>query len=461
VAQTRARAIYTCGSCGQQAPRWLGRCPSCGEWGAIAEERAAPARRTALGPVPAVARLADLVEERPERLRTGIGELDRVLGGGLVPGSLVLIGGEPGIGKSTLVLQALARLAGSGRSAMLVTGEESPVQVRGRAERLEGDCGSVQVLAETRLESVLAAIEAHAPAVCAVDSIQTLYSDAMDGIPGAPNQVRQATVELMRMAKERDVTVLLVGQVTKDGGLAGPRTLEHLVDCVLSFEGDDLRAHRVLRATKNRFGSTNETGLFEMRASGLVPLEDPTELYLAEAGERVGSCVFPAIEGTRALLVEIQALVGPTEIVPPRRVAIGVDRTRLAQVIAVLSRHAGLRLGDADVFVSVAGGARALDPAADLAIALAITSAHRGVPLVARTAAFGELGLTGAVRPVGHGVRRLAAAAAHGMDVAVMPPTEGPTQPASPAPRVLSPVTGVREALEVAAPTPGSGRSCP
>jgi DNA repair protein RadA/Sms len=459
VAQTRARAIYTCGACGQQAPRWLGRCPSCGEWGTVAEERPA-ARRPALGPVPAVARLADLVEERPERIRTGIGELDRVLGGGLVPGSLVLIGGEPGIGKSTLVLQALARLAASGSSVMLVTGEESPLQVRGRAERLDADCGPVQVLAETRLEAVLAAIEAHAPAVCAVDSVQTLNSDAVEGIPGAPNQVRQATVELMRVAKERDVTILLVGQVTKDGGLAGPRTLEHLVDCVLSFEGDDLRAHRVLRATKNRFGSTNETGLFEMRASGLVALEDPTGLYLAEAGERVGSCVFPAIEGSRALLVEIQALVGPTEIVPPRRVAIGVDRTRLAQVIAVLSRHAGIRLGDADVFVSVAGGARALDPAADLAIALAVTSAHRGVPLVARTAAFGELGLTGAVRPVGHGARRLAAAAAHGMDVAVTPPTEGPERPATPAPRVLSPVTSVLEALAAAARLPASGRSC-
>ena len=289
------------------------------------------------------------------------------------------------------MLQALADIAGRGR-AMLVTGEESPIQVRGRAERLEADCGPVQVLAETQLEAVLAAIDAHAPTVCAIDSVQTLHSDAIDGVPGAPNQVRHATVELMRAAKERGVTILLVGQVTKDGSLAGPRTLEHLVDCVLSFEGDDLRAHRVLRATKNRFGSTNETGLFEMRPAGLVGVDDPTRLYLAEAGERIGSCVFPAIEGTRSVLVEVQALVGPTEIVPPRRVAIGVDRTRLAQVIAVLSRHAGVRLGDADVFVSVAGGARALDPAADLAMALAITGAHRGVPLAAGTVAFGELG---------------------------------------------------------------------
>jgi DNA repair protein RadA/Sms len=445
-----------CGACGQQAPRWIGRCPSCGEWGTVAEQApsAAP-RRARLGPVPEVTRLSELRDERPDRLSTGIAELDRVLGGGLVAGSLVLIGGEPGIGKSTLVLQALAGIAAAanGRSpgdVMLVTGEESPIQVRGRAERLDCDCGPVRVLAETRLESVLAAIEAHAPAVCAIDSVQTLCSDSVEGAPGAPNQVRQATVELMRAAKERGATILLVGQVTKDGGLAGPRTLEHLVDCVLSFEGDDLRAQRVLRATKNRFGSTNETGIFEMGASGLRSVDDPTRLYLAEAGERVGSCVFPAVEGSRALLVEVQALVGPTELVPPRRVAIGVDRTRLAQVIAVLSRHAGLRLGDSDVFVSVAGGARALDPAADLAMALAVTSAHRGTPLVAGTVAFGELGLTGAVRPAGHAVRRLAAAAAHGMDVAVMPPAPSGGDPASPAPQILRAVPGVREALEAA-----------
>lgn len=420
----------------------------------MAEQAAPPpTRRVPLGPVPRVTRLADLVEERPDRLMTGLGELDRVLGSGLVPGSLVLIGGEPGIGKSTLVLQALAGIAGgrpAGRRVMLVTGEESPIQVRGRAERLDCDCGAVEVVAETRLESVLAAIDAHEPAVCAIDSVQTLYSDAVEGSPGAPNQVRQVTVELMRVAKERGATILLVGQVTKDGGLAGPRTLEHLVDCVLSFEGDDLRAHRVLRATKNRFGSTNETGLFEMHAGGLRSVEDPTRLYLAEAGERVGSCVFPAIEGSRALLVEVQALVGPTEIVPPRRVAIGVDRTRLAQVIAVLSRHAGMRLGDQDVFVSVAGGARAPDPAADLAMALALASAHRGVPLTAGTTAFGELGLTGAVRPAGHAVRRLAAAAAHGMKAAVMPPAQGGVEAGAPAPTFLREVPGVREALEVA-----------
>lgn len=406
--------------------------------------------RAVLGPVPPVARLSELADDAPTRIGSGIGELDRVLGGGLVPGSLVLLGGEPGIGKSTLVLQALAGVAADGRDVMLITGEESPVQVRGRAQRLDADCGAIQVLAETRLEAVLAALEAYAPAVCAIDSVQTLHSDLAEGAPGAPGQVRAITAELLRVAKERGVTVLLVGQVTKDGSLAGPRTLEHLVDCVLAFEGDDLRAHRVLRATKNRFGSTNETGLFEMRASGLVPVEDPTRLYLAEAGERVGSCIFPAIEGSRALLVEIQALVSPTELVPPRRVAIGVDRTRLAQVIAVLSRHGGVRLGDQDIFVSVAGGARALDPAADLAMALAVASAHRGVPLAAGTVAFGELGLTGAVRPAGHGGRRLAAAAAHGMDAAITPPSEAGAGAGIPTPGRRFPVAGIRDALETA-----------
>ncbi|MEZ0284857.1 MAG: DNA repair protein RadA [Thermoleophilia bacterium] len=463
MAPSRARAVYMCGACGQQAPRWLGRCPSCGEWGTVAEEAPPSRRRAALGPAPEAPRLADLVDAAPERLATGIGELDRVLGGGMVPGSLVLIGGEPGIGKSTLVLQALASIQPSSGSAalgggrpssgggvLLVTGEESPIQVRGRAARLRVDCGAIRVLAETRLEAILSAIEALEPQVCAVDSVQTIHSDAVEGAPGAPNQVRQVTVELMRAAKERGVTILLVGQVTKDGGLAGPRTLEHLVDCVLSFEGDDLRAHRVLRATKNRFGSTNETGVFEMGATGLESVDDPSRLYLAEAGERVGSCIFPAIEGSRSLLVEVQALVGHTDVVPPRRVAVGVDRTRLAQIIAVLSRHGGLRLGDADVFVSVAGGARAIDPAADLAIALAVASAHRGVPVAPGTAAFGELGLTGAVRPAGHAVRRLAAAAGHGIEAAIMPPGRTGSHPGSPAPPVLRAVPGVQEALDAA-----------
>jgi DNA repair protein RadA/Sms len=453
VTPTRTRTLYLCGACGQQAPRWLGRCPGCGEWGSLVEE-AAPAAGRSASPVavPVPIRLADLGDGELERIETGISELDRVLGGGLVPGSLVLIGGEPGIGKSTLVLQALARLSAD-RRVLLVTGEESAAQVRGRAARLgggDGTCDDVEVLAETRLEAIVAAIEAHRPAVCAIDSVQTLDSEAIDSAPGSVAQVRGATAALMRVAKERGTALILVGQVTKDGALAGPRLLEHLVDCVLAFEGDEMRAHRVLRATKNRFGSTNETGTFEMRADGLACVDDPTDLYLAEAGDRIGSCVFPTVEGSRAVLVEVQALVGHTEVVPPRRVAGGVDRTRLAQVIAVLSRHGGLRLGDQDVFVSVAAGARALDPGADLAIALAIASAHRGRPLEGRTVAFGELGLTGAVRPVGHAPRRLAAAAAHGMMRALIPPVPARAGPVGQRPPSLVTVSDVREALEAA-----------
>jgi len=287
----------------------------------------------------------------------------------------------------------------------------------------------VEVVAQTALEAVVSLIEAGDHEVVAVDSVQTLSSDSLDGAPGTVAQVRQAAAELMRAAKTSGTTVLVVGQVTKDGALAGPRQLEHLVDCVVAFDGEEGRLHRTLRATKNRFGSTNEVGVLEMRPDGLVSVEDPTAIWLAEAGERVGSCVFPALEGSRSVLVEVQALVGYTEVVPPRRVAVGVDRTRLAQVIAILSRHAGLRLGDQDVFVSVAAGARAAEPAADLAIALAITSAFRDRPLGASVFAFGELGLTGAVRPVGGVERRLAAGAARRLAHVVMPEDDGTPVP--------------------------------
>lgn len=381
-------------------------------------------------PIPV--RLRDVESGSTARVPTGVSEFDRVLGGGLVPGSLVLIGGEPGIGKSTLVMQVLGHLSSSSR-VLLVTGEESPQQVQGRAARLTVDCGGVEVLAETRLEAVVALVEAADHAVVAVDSVQTLSSDALDGAPGSVQQVRQAAADLMRAAKTAGVTVLVVGQVTKDGALAGPRLLEHLVDCVVAFDGEEGRVHRVLRATKNRFGSTNEVGLLEMRVNGLVSVEDPTAVWLADAGHRVGSCVFPVVEGSRAVLVEVQALVGYTEVVPPRRVAVGVDRTRLAQILAILGRHAGLRLGDQDVFVSVAAGARAAEPAADLAIALAVASAFRDRPLGGAVFAFGELGLTGVVRPVGHTERRLEAGAQRKLAHAVIPagdpepPSVGPT----------------------------------
>lgn len=342
--------------------RWVGRCPACGEWDTLKEAPTATRRASRSGSgrtavAPAVPRpLAEVEPLSESRIPTGITELDHVLGGGLVPGSLVLIGGEPGIGKSTLVLQALAHMART-RTALLVTGEESPAQVKARAERLGPECGAIRVMPETHLESVVQVLEADPPGVCAIDSVQTLASDSVDSGAGSPAQVRQVTAELVRVAKQRGTAMIIVGQVTKDGGLAGPRLLEHMVDAVISFEGDDVRAQRVLRAMKNRFGSTNETGILEMRPEGLVSVDDPSGIYLAEAGERVGSCLFPAIEGSRAVLVEVQALVGPTDIVPPRRVAGGVDRTRLAQVLAVLSRHAGVRVGDQDVFVSARGTA--------------------------------------------------------------------------------------------------------
>ncbi len=442
----RTKTIFACGACGNQVTKWVGRCTECGEWGSIEELAPAAARAAANGllssaPVPiGTIDLSD-VARRP----TGVAELDRVLGGGLVDGSVILLGGEPGIGKSTLILQVLASCATRGE-VLLVTGEESAVQVAGRAQRLDGDCAPVKVLAETRLEAIVAALEQHRPAVCAIDSVQTLGSDLLDGAPGSVQQIRQATAELVRVAKTTGITILLVGQVTKDGGLAGPKLLEHLVDCVLTFEGDHLREFRVLRCSKNRFGATNESGVFEMGPTGLVGVTDPTRLYLAEVGERVGSCIYPAVEGSRVVLVEIQALVGPTEVIPPRRVAGGVDRTRLAQVLAVLGRHAGRRLGDQDVFVSVAAGARALDPAADLAIALAIVSADRGRALSGPPAAFGEMGLTGAIRPVGHHTRRLDACAAHGVGTVY-----GPARNGTPSEPFEQPVADIREAIDLGA----------
>ncbi len=377
---------------------------------------------------PAPVRLREVPGGDEPRFSSGVSEFDRVLGGGLVPGSIVLLGGEPGIGKSTLVMQVLGHISVAAR-ALLVTGEESAKQVQGRAARLTVECGDVEVVAETNLERVVALIQAGDHAVVAVDSVQTLSSDEIDGTPGTVSQVRQAAAALMNAAKTSGVTVIIVGQVTKDGALAGPRMLEHLVDCVVTFDGEEGRAHRMLRATKNRFGATNEVGVLEMRADGLACVEDPTAVWLSEAGERVGSCVLALLEGSRSVLVEVQALVGYTEVVPPRRVAVGVDRTRLAQVIAILSRHAGLRLGDQDVFVSVAGGAKATEPAADLAIALAITSAFRGRPLGSSVFAFGELGLTGVVRPVGGEERRIAAGALRGMRHAIIPVSDADAPP--------------------------------
>jgi DNA repair protein RadA/Sms len=379
--------------------------------------RAAP---RALRPVA----LRDVEAPKTERLDTGIGEFDRVLGGGLVPGSLVLIGGSPGIGKSTLTSGALGNLAAAGHRVLYVSGEESAAQVKLRAERLGAGALNVPIVAETDLDAVLATLESERPEVCVIDSVQVLYDSGLTGAPGSVGQVREVAGRVMRVAKARGIAALLVGHVTKEGSLAGPRVLEHLVDCVLSFEGERERTFRTLRALKNRFGSTNEVGVFEMASSGLVEVEDASARFVSEATTAPGSVVLCAMEGSRPMLVEVQALVAPSELVPPRRVANGVDRNRLALVLAVLARHGGVSLGSSDVFVSVAGGVRVDEPGADLAIALALASAAKGSRLGEAgkpPAAFGELGLTGELRHAAHADRRLSEARKFGLTKVVHP----------------------------------------
>jgi DNA repair protein RadA/Sms len=413
---------FVCQECGAAQPKWHGRCPSCSAWGSMVEEAARPSgRRGAAVPGNAVRRpqpLAEVEAVRHDRLPTGIEEFDRVLGGGLVPGSLVLIGGDPGIGKSTLTTMALARLA-TRQPVLLVCGEESPAQVRMRAERI-GGAGRIGVVAETDLDIVCQTLVQERPAVAVIDSIQTLWAADLSSAPGSVAQVREAAGRLLRVAKEHGITVVLVGHVTKDGAVAGPRVLEHLVDVVMLFEGDRTGDLRVLRAAKNRFGSTAEIGVFEMTATGLAPVGDPSALLGRGDLGGPGSVVACAVEGTRPLLLEVQALVAPSELAMPRRLATGVDRNRLAMILAVLQRHAELPLGSADVFVNVAGGVDVDEPAADLAIALAIASAQRGMP-TGPLVAFGEIGLTGRLRAVPQAERRLREAQRLGLTHALAP----------------------------------------
>jgi DNA repair protein RadA/Sms len=415
---------FVCQECGHEALSWTGRCPGCGEWNTLVETKPAPnagaggrgaASKAAGKPVA----LRDVAKPSVDRLRTGITELDRVLGGGLVPGSLVLLGGSPGIGKSTLTGMALGNLGGAGRKVLYVSGEESAAQVRLRAERLGEAALAVPVLAETSLESILATLESERPEACVIDSIQTMHAEGMTGAPGSVGQVREAANAIMEVAKRVGCAVVLVGHVTKEGAVAGPRVLEHLVDCVLFFEGERERSYRTLRALKNRFGATSEVGVFEMRGGGLVEVEDASARFVGEASAAPGSVVLCAMEGSRPLLVEVQALVAPTEIVPPRRIATGIDRNRLAMVIAVLARHGGPSLSSSDVFVNVAGGVRVDEPGADLAVAMALASAHRGEALADSDgrplACFGEVGLTGELRHVAHADRRVAEALKFGL----------------------------------------------
>ena len=413
------KTLFVCSNCGHQEPKWLGRCPDCGEWSTFVEEAredkkavgfAARAENAKASRKPAGATLS-LREVRTEReggrIDTGVGELNRVLGGGIVPGSLVLVGGEPGVGKSTRLLQVMGNL---GEGCLMVSGEESTRQVALSARRLGvGDAG-FRVLSETDVDIIEATILEERPNVVVVDSIQTLYSPELTGAPGGVGQVRETAARLMRLAKAEGIAVFLVGHVTKEGSIAGPRVLEHMVDTVLQFEGDRYQTFRVLRALKNRFGSTNEVGVFEMTGGGMVEVEDPSAFFLSrrEGGTPPGVVTVCLLEGTRPMLVEIESLVAPSPLAIPRRVANGIEVGRVNMLCAVLGRRAGLVLGDQDVYVNVTGGVRVEEPAADLGVALAIASALRDRPVEAGVACFGEVGLTGDVRFVSGAPRRTA-----------------------------------------------------
>jgi DNA repair protein RadA/Sms len=435
------KTIFTCSECGGTSARWLGKCPACGAWNTLVETvaegagggknrlSAAAGQYAGLAQAQAVMPLAAIEATEVARTASGIEELDRVLGGGVVEGGVVLIGGDPGIGKSTLLLQAMDALHRVGLPTLYVTGEESGAQVALRSRRLGLEASQVNVLAEIQLEKILATVEATQPAVCVVDSIQTIYSDQLTSAPGSVAQVRECAAHLTRLAKATGIAVILVGHVTKEGALAGPRVLEHMVDTVLYFEGDTHSSYRLVRAIKNRFGAVNEIGVFAMTERGLRGVSNPSAIFLSQHSEPVpGSCVLVTLEGTRPLLVEIQALVdggGPS----PRRLSVGLERDRLAMLLAVLHRHAGVACADQDVFVNAVGGVRISEPAADLAVMLAITSSLRGRALPKGFIAFGEVGLAGEVRPAPRGQERLKEAAKLGFSVAVVPKANAPKKP--------------------------------
>ena len=435
----RAKTVYRCTNCGADYPKWAGRCEACGEWSTLVEEMVSPRPATAKGvgaarrigghaafgeggSIAETPKLRDVLGSEAERWKTGIAEFDFVLGGGIVPGSMVLIGGEPGIGKSTLLLQVAARLEASGRRTLYVSGEESPLQVKLRADRLDdGSAGDVSLLSETLLETILATSAADRPDALIVDSVQTIFTGDLEGAPGNVGQVRECAARLMRFAKESGTMVFIVGHVTKGGGIAGPKTLEHIVDTVLYFEGESSLDHRVLRATKNRFGSVDEIGVFRMTQSGLTAVANPSELFMGErsAGSS-GSAVTALIEGSRPVLLEVQGLAAKAGFGTPQRVATGFDSRRLALLLAVLDKRAGLAFAQLDVFVNVVGGVRLQEPAGDLAVAAALASSVYDRPLSADAVFLGEVGLGGEVRPVSQVERRLAEAARMGMTTAFL-----------------------------------------
>jgi DNA repair protein RadA/Sms len=430
------KAIFICSECGGTSAKWLGKCPSCEAWNTLVESVEEGVSKNRFGngngrglvASQPVTTLAEIEASDVDRQSTGVEELDRVLGGGIVAGGVVLIGGDPGIGKSTLLLQALDSLSRSMKT-LYVTGEESGAQVALRSRRLGLGASQVRVLAEIQLEKISATLETEQPSVCVIDSIQTMYSDQLSSAPGSVAQVRECAAQLTRIAKSSGITIILVGHVTKEGALAGPRVLEHIVDTVLYFEGDTHSSFRLVRAIKNRFGAVNEIGVFAMTEKGLKGVANPSAIFLSTHGEPVaGSCVLVTLEGTRPLLVEIQALVdsgGPS----PRRLSVGIERDRLAMMLAVLHRHAGIAATDQDVFVNAVGGVRISEPAADLAVMLAIQSSLRGKPLPRGFIAFGEVGLAGEVRPAPRGQERLREAAKLGFSIAIVPKSNAPKKP--------------------------------
>jgi DNA repair protein RadA/Sms len=426
----KGRSIYSCSECGATSPKWQGQCPGCGEWNTLIEsvaEKPTGHRFESLAPVPRLLNLSEIEARESERIATGIAEFDRALGGGLVAGGVVLIGGDPGIGKSTLLLQALALLS-SGCKVLYVSGEESGEQVALRARRLGLDTRLLQLLAEINLERILATLQAEQPQVAVIDSIQTLWSEQLSSAPGSVAQVRECAAQLTRLAKHAGITVILVGHVTKEGALAGPRVLEHIVDTVLYFEGDTHSSFRLVRAVKNRFGAVNELGVFAMTDKGLKGVNNPSALFLSQHGQDVaGSCVMVTQEGTRPLLVEIQALVD-TAHGNPRRLTVGLDAQRLAMLLAVLHRHAGIVCFDQDVFVNAVGGVRISEPAADLAVLMSITSSMKNKPLPSKLIVFGEVGLAGEIRPAPRGQERLREAAKLGFTRALIPEANRPKQ---------------------------------
>jgi DNA repair protein RadA/Sms len=423
---SKRHLTFVCQNCGAAYNRWQGKCEACGEWNTMSEEGvdrpAGPGRKPGKGRLFALQDLAGDAQDAP-RVRSGIGELDRVIGGGFVRGSVLLLGGDPGIGKSTLLIQATAALARKGERAVYISGEEAVAQVRLRAERLGLRDTRVELAAETSVEDIIATLsEGNTPQLIVIDSIQTMWTDTVESAPGTVTQVRGSAHALIRFAKRSGAAVILVGHVTKDGQIAGPRVVEHMVDAVLSFEGEGSHQFRILRAVKNRFGPTDEIGVFEMTGSGLSEIKNPSELFLSERDlGQPGTAVFAGMEGTRPLLVEIQALVAPSSLGTPRRSVVGWDSSRLSMVLAVLEAHCGVRLGGHDVYLNVAGGLRIQEPAADLATAAALVSSLTNAPLPADSVYFGEVSLSGAIRPVPHAATRLKEAAKLGFTAAVVP----------------------------------------